>query len=298
MKSTHALMAAAALAALAISGCSTTSSSTTSGTAASITDLPGIQISTAKSTSGLVASLYANDSLSVGYDSLALVLEDAAGNLVTNASVTWRPLEDHLNKTLDTVYGTHSTPLDSTGSAAAKSDGTYRVGGLFVHKGYGSSYRIRVLIARNGTIDSAELVTSLRTVVAKYRKPLSFNAPSYDKGGRQVGVRFGSAPIQGSNAFSVFVGKKTMSSDKNFPCINWPTDTVSWTVIAGTGLTSAKTGIVPGDTISRLGHGRFAGAAKFASAGTWTLALRFTNGHTDSATRRDTVIYLDSIPVN
>lgn len=297
MKSTYAFMAATALSALALSSCSTTSG-TSSSAAANITDLPGIQISTAKSASGLVASLYANDSLSVGYDSLALVLEDAAGNLVTNASVTWRPLEDHLNKTLDTVYGTHSTPLDSAGSAAAKTDGTYRVGGLFVHKGYGSSYRIRVLIARNGTVDSAELVTSLRTVVAKYRKPLSFSAPPYDKGGRQVSVRFPSTPVQGTNPFAIFVGKKTMSSDKDFPCINWPTDTVSWTVVAGTGLTSAKASIVPGDTISRLGNGRFAGAAKFTSVGTWTLALRFTNGHTDSATRRDTVIYLDSIPVN
>jgi len=300
---------AAAIAAAALAGCDTSSSSGKSnGKAAQrIASLPSLLLSSAKSVrGGLFAELYSSDSLSVGYDSLALVLEDSLGNIVTNAKVAWKPLEDHYTKSLDTIYGTHSANVDSTSFySSARTDGTFRVGGLFAHSGYGSQYRIRVLIqdSRFGTAvaDSVELITHLRTAVAKYHKALTFKAPAYSSGTRRVGVYFTNTPVQGSNAFYVYLGTKGMVDGVD-PCINWPTDTVSWTVVGGAGLLTAKKSIIPADTLRSLGRGRFTGTANFPAAGVYSLALRFTNkglwSLADSANWRDTTIYLDSIPVN
>jgi hypothetical protein len=213
------------------------------------------------------AELLSDDSLYLGYDSLAIVLRDSAsGKVLTNAQVKWYPI-------LDSGTTQSTAPVDSYGNAAS-ADSLFLGGVLFltpsdstlVNGGWLLRLRIRDnRYASTGDFnDSTDLSIHVKNV-----SPLPLVLWKGSDGLQRVTALVApKSPISGTNVLELFIAKKTTEQ-------SWIADT-SWIITFISNMPSMKCVSPNCVNPSHTGNGHYKGIVNYTMSGDWRFTFTFS----------------------
>jgi len=231
---------------------------------------PKAVVARGRSASGRLSVELRADStkLWTGYESLAAILRDKDGNLVSDAHVRWIPL-------MDMGGHHHSAPVDTIG-ASADSTGIFRAGIVFVMPSAGRDgawtlhLRIHDHKANGG---AAQDSVDLPLHVEKPESPRLISFKAADGSPRWATVAQPQAPKSDLNTLDIFIARKDTGG------FSWPADD-SWGVEFKPSMPEMGHGSSGNVQPVGKGRGHYVGKVNFSMGGTWRLDFKFKHNGT------------------